>query len=810
MNKKIFIISAILILAVSAGVVYFDRVILQKEAKAFIIEGIEKSTGKKCAIRSIKFNIFKGIVVKDFIISENNVAIINIKEAYASFLIQPFFKKQLIIPSIKLKSCEIFLERNKNGIVNLAELFSKTKFSDTKYNILIRRVKLSGASINFRDDALTSPVTGKMRDLNADIYVSLTGKMRFNFEFGLQDDALMKINVAGEYDNAKNELKLEGNIKDILPDRFKPYYSQSNFSLPEGRCDVGINLLLKESVIDAGMKIETRDLVFSKDNITAKVNSAIKCNLKFNLNDKKLSYSGNADVISLGLSGIETIDSINDVKGNFAFDDTGISSSDIAARVLNLPVKARFTLNDYSNPSVKVDISSIVDLADLQNILKDTFNIKLPANLEGQGKLYVALEYELPQTSSSHVGGFLEVENAKIALSKASAPLESVRGKFNFTDKQLRWDGLEFDYLKTQYSTSGMLTNFDTPGIQFKLSSKNLTLESVFGVNDKLITISKLSGTYFDSQFSINGSLDLSDEPSMEANLNGTLEVDLKDLKEFFKGFKDKQDKMKLSGIVHTEFNLKGDVKDLRSCDLDAKFSSASLSAYGLKPSGVFVNYKQGGGIAEIPFIHAALYGGTVDASAKINMMPKDIPYSVNAEIRGVKIEQLKADTPFKDKDIAGAIYTKLKLIGYSNNVDRLTGSGNVSISNGKLWQLNLFRGLGVLIFTSDFSNIMFKEGGCDFTIGKKEFFTDKLMLRSDLLDLYGPVTIDFQGGIKAELRADMKEEALGYGAKRNIKTAIGQYGIIDINGTLKEPKYNLKPDVGSIIEDIADRFMQR
>ena len=175
-----------------------------------------------------------------------------------------------------------------------------------------------------------------------------------------------------------------------------------------------------------------------------------------------------------------------------------------------------------------------------------------------------------------------------------------------------------------------------------------------------------------------------------------------------------------------------------------------------------------------------------------------------------MKIEQLKSDTAFKDKDIAGVIYMKTKFAGYSNDTSRLTGSGHITITNGKLWQLNLFRGLGVLLFTSDFSNIIFKEGNCDFTVQDSAVSTDYLMLKSDLLNFYGPMKIDFHNNIKADLKVELQEEALGSGTRKNITTTIGRYSMIGITGTLKEPKYNLKADVDGIMGDIADRIFSQ
>lgn len=381
--------------------------------------------------------------------------------------------------------------------------------------------------------------------------------------------------------------------KSCLFSRLSRYYEKFKFSILEGKCDTSANLRFKDNILFADLNIQAKGLVFSKDKITSRIDSDIKVAAKYNFNDQQLVYSGNADTANLEIAGIEVIDEINNVKGDFAFNNSGISSNDVSADILGLPVKGRFSLADFSSPVIKADISSDVDLVILQGILKDTFAITLPADLSGKGRLYVAIEDAFPQTDSPHVGGFLEMSGAKIVIDKNKPALEGVTGKFNFTSNQLTWSGLEFKRLGESYETSGMLTNFKSPGVQMKLSSENLEVESVFGINDKLITFSKLTGTYYNSKFSIEGDLDATDSSSTGVNLTGTADVDLNDLKVPLKKFKDKLDKIKPSGIVHAEFTLNGNVNDLKYCDIEAKLSSSSVSFYDFRSSGVFLNYRQ-------------------------------------------------------------------------------------------------------------------------------------------------------------------------------------------------------------------------
>ena len=264
MNKKIAIICVIFVFIISASLAYFDRVVLQKRVKTLVINEIESSTGKKCAIRSINFNIFKGVVIRDLIVSDNNIAIFNSKEVSCSFLVLPLLKKEVIISSLRFRSPEIFLQRRNDNSVSMIDLISKNKTGGTTLKLLVSRISLRGGSINFRDDTLVPPFTKKINNLNANIYFSVPAKVRFNFEFGLQDDAAAKINASGEYQILKKELKADVDIKDLSPAQLSPYYSKSNFSILEGTCDATMNLVFKNDCLAAGLRGQMKGLVFQR------------------------------------------------------------------------------------------------------------------------------------------------------------------------------------------------------------------------------------------------------------------------------------------------------------------------------------------------------------------------------------------------------------------------------------------------------------------------------------------------------------------------------------------------------------------
>jgi len=809
MKRRIIIISTILLLALLGASIYVNRVVLSPKVKELIVKSLEEATGKKVVLGSVRFNIFRGIILKDLIVYDGNRAIINSKSASCVFLIHPLLKKELVIPSVRFDSPELYLERRPDGSVNIMDLFSHQKMREGRYRLIVRRVVVRNADIVLRDNSIDEPFSKEIKGLDLNAYLTLPANVKFDCAISLPGDPVQRIKLAGEYIIPQKEFKSDINITDFEPKEIGAYFKKFNFSLSGGKIDAKINVSATNDAVVVNMDGRTRKLAFARDGLTARLDSDIEASAEYRALEGSVTYSGSVNCADMELGGVEAVDKIENIKGDFVFDNTGLSCDDLSARTLGLAVEGKLVLVDFANPLLNIEVNTDVGLTELGDILKGPFRIKLPADMIGDGRLFVTLQYNPLQPWTCQASGYLDTRGARIVLDKTRPALEDVTGRFGFSSNQLSWDGLTFRCGNTKYETHGMLTNFDSPGIRMGLASEDLTLDAIFNASERRLIFSKLEGRYLNSRFSAQGQLDTAGDAKGIIDLSGAADMDLADLKKIFKASKDKLDKAKLSGTMHARFNVKGDMSDIKRYSVDAQVSSDSISAYGLKPSAVSLNYKQNGGAADISSLHAALYGGTLDAASRIDLTTKEMPYSASAELAGVKLEQLKNDTGLRDVTIAGSVRMKVKLKGASDDLSRLSGSGRIDITNGNLWQLNLFKGLGMLLFTSDFNNVVFTEGGFDFSIKDKAVSTDNFELSSHLLYLYGHVTLDFQNSIDALLKAEFTDEAIDSRAVKGVTTAIGRYSLIDIKGTLKDPKYHIKADVPSIVEDLAQAMLQ-
>ena len=173
-------------------------------------------------------------------------------------------------------------------------------------------------------------------------------------------------------------------------------------------------------------------------------------------------------------------------------------------------------------------------------------------------------------------------------------------------------------------------------------------------------------------------------------------------------------------------------------------------------------------------------------------------------------LERIKAEFAFKGADVSGDIKAYVNLTGYVKDVTKLSGVGRLTITDGRLWELDLFKGLGRSIFTSDFSSIVFSEGSCDFKIVDQVFFADGIDLKGDLMRLSGYGMIGFDRAIDGVLRPEINENAMWPGTQRSIAMAVQRGTAIEIKGTLKDPRFRTRTDILTVVGGVAGALLSQ
>ncbi|MEK6727197.1 MAG: AsmA family protein [Candidatus Omnitrophota bacterium] len=830
--KKIIVIIFLLILILAGATAYLNNAFLPQKIKSLIINNLQQATHKNVSLGALQFSIFKGLVLKNLNIYEGEKSVVNIKEASCTFLILPLLQKKIIIPKVKVKQAVISLVRKGDNTFNIPLLVAlppqaapiekpqkeiqglaapkAAVVPKKKFSVIVNSIAIKGARINFQDDTL-SPVFNKtIENLNLDLSLSLPASIKFSLKSQIIASPVINITAAGEYKIPELAFTAKISLQNLSCQEFSAYLKGEGFDISEGLINTQVDLKSKDGEFLALVLAQGEDLVVSKENIRASLALDTKVSIEYGLKENRLKFSGKSTISKAMVKGLEGIGEINSINGELAFDNSGIHSDKLNADILGIPVVAQFKLQDFKNPFLDINIAATLSLDTAQGILKDRFKFILPASVKGNASLVLNIKGNAPIQENLQASGYLDIISAFVKPDKFPSSLEDINGRVNFSQDSFSWEDLNFKYSGAPYKTRGSLTGFKSPKVELALISSELSLDSSLAVNKSFISLVKLEGRYLNSKFSVSGKLDTSAPSRPGADLKGELDIYAQDLKKLFAKFKNQLEQADPQGRVNMQFFLNGDINDFKSCALQAKLSSPRLSIYGLKPESLSLDYTQGNGMADISLMQLSLYDGVAKISAKMNLGSQNIPYSATLDMQGVKLEKLKMDTGARNKDISGTLSSRIKINGFYGDISSLSGAGNILIAEGKLWQLNLFKGLGSLIFARDFADIIFKDGSCDFLIKDKQILSDNITLKSNIADISGSARIGFDSSLDASLNVKILDEMAPLsGGFKDLATAImgeaGRFGIIKISGTLKEPKYKFKPAVVDIIKGLKD-----
>ena len=807
--KKFIIITLILFLILGAVTVYLNKVVLPVKIKELIISTLKKQTGKDVTLKSLEFSIFKGLILQDLVISDTQNVILSTRQASCSIFIWPILKKQIIIPGITLKSPYIFLERKADGSFNLQDLFSAATVPAKKsdFSVSVFQISILSGNVVFQDDTLATKFKKEIKNIQLNLYLGLPADVRFNFKGEIPQSPDVFISASGQYKILTREFSGNVTVKNLSLLEFGAYYNNLS-QLVSGSIDLEAQINFKDQVLQANINAKGENLALEKDKLKAKLNAGVQAKVEYNLQTKKALFDGFCNIWQADITGIDLLGEINNLRGTFSFNQRSLVADSLKAQLLGVPFEIKLGIKDFKTPVLSINTD--LDLSILPPIAKEKFNFNLINSASGKAALTIKAHPD--ELGVWRVDGEVGIIGGGLKLDKQDIPVEDIASVIEFSKQGFSWRDTKFKYQGLEYQSNGTFSDFKAPNIKLKLFSHDLSFTGNFDLLGKKMKISQLNGKYLDSQFSVSGDVDNSDFANPQVDLSGKLNLELANLSKIL----DKQypaiKSMRLAGQMDAQFNLNGNPLNFKNCYLQAKLNSSNFSLYGLNMQSLSVDFLLDQKLVKIPNLRIGIYDGLIEGAGTLNLDTADLPYQLELQANGIKLEKLKMDTASKNKNISGTLLAELKLNGYSADLSKLSGAGSFSVKEGRLWELNLLQGLGNLLFTKDLGSLELSECDCYFLIKDKFISTDKLQIKGNIVNLSGPLKVGFDGSLEGAMNVDILSEMVPVsGTFKDLTTAIigqsGKFAIIKLSGTLSKPKYSFKPQVNNIIKGLADVF---
>ena len=824
--KRPIIIAVVLILlfSISAGILYLNNVYLPVKVKGRLADSLSIYLNYNVEIEKLKFSPIRGVVIQNIIvydkIRDKENTILTIKEASFHILFLPLIKsRNIIIPIMHIDSPYLNIRYLQDNTFNFSRIFllkpkpkSKPKI---KFSFLIYKINIFDGKGIFRDERLTPEFTKTIQDLDIVLGIRHLTKIAFLIEGALltEKSGVSALSIQGDYNLKSKELNSKLKIDNLVIPEFSPYLKALPLSIASGTIDSGaLEIKFKDNLISLKGAISTKALALRKADLALTGDINIEPDLSYSLDRNALDYKANIKFVQADLNGLPYIEKLSSISGDMGLAKNKLWTDNLKLQALDSAFTLKATADNFGNPYVKLNFKS--GQVNLEKILPVLPFKTQGLNLSGVAAADINIEGALGRPPLDTKIN-LQISDAKLETALLKEPLNNIKGEVDLAGDTINWINLNFNYLNTAYTSSGKLADFQTPEIIFGLNSKDLDLKSDIKIKDTVVRIITFAGKYMNSTFDVEGAIDTQDKDNLNMDLMvNQINLNPSDAFTFLPpALSENLKKIKLNGILNIKGALNGRVKDYKGWNLALETTADTFSIYDLKLSGLTFNLEEKHGTLNLSRFTASSYAGLLNMDFISDLKPETPNYYLKFNGSGVDLSKLKMDTGLKDKDIAGTLNISAELSGELNDLASLKGNGTLSVTEGRLWQLNLFKGLGELFLLPDYEKIAFKEAFGEFNIADKFLSTENLRLTSDQLNLDCRGKLGFDGTLDFTFYSEVNKALIRESADIRKFTAailggLGEALTIKVSGTIQKPKYRIIPVAADLIKNIKDFFL--
>ena len=648
MLRKIFFLFILLVVLGSIGLWYVNENIMPTKGKSLIIDNLTKATGREVTLESVYYNPFRGIVVRDFVISDDpkyNRKFLEVKKLYLNILYLPLFQeKKLVISSIRIDSPKITFtidNQNKWNFESLAFLI-QPKPAAERMNILVNSIIISNARIAFEDLA-TEPVFRKElkdTDFQASLSYPLKIKYRLNSKLNISRDN--SLSADGQFDPVKKGATLNLKLKNIPLGEFQPYYAGMPFKALTGSLNgnisaaysqdnaltvatvssvTGLNLLRENFTARGSIDLSGKMTVDLKDKTKTKmpcvINAAAKLakaeliskgftvkgdvdangKFSFDLKDKSvpLKYTADTQLRDTRLTGVPVFGVIDRINGKIYFDEAKLWTDLLKGLAKGFDCVFSGSVKDYTNPHLSLTAKTDLDLGKLNELLTPEMRGKLKGyTLNGISKVSLNVSGLLKQQDKVPLAYTVtsELLDCGVKPDFLDKPIKSINGNLIVKPDSLALRNISAFFNDKKYLISGEITNFKTPACDLSLSSDDLKLKTAFKYLEDSVAFSKLDGRYKNTVFNLAGSYADFKDPAL--NIKGTLLTNLSEILPYLpKGNSEFFGKLDPAASLSSSFEFKGKTKKQETWNLLLNKFQGKSGAVDLDLFGSIADFKE-------------------------------------------------------------------------------------------------------------------------------------------------------------------------------------------------------------------------
>jgi type II secretion system protein N len=216
-------------------------------------------------------------------------------------------------------------------------------------------------------------------------------------------------------------------------------------------------------------------------------------------------------------------------------------------------------------------------------------------------------------------------------------------------------------------------------------------------------------------------------------------------------------------------------------------------------------------GTLEFSQITARAGDGDVAGNFSMQTLAEDSPFNVEVKFRNVQADRIVTEAGGPVGVLQGRLEGNFRASGKTADADALTGSGDVTLSDGQVKQYSLLVALGQVLQIEELTQLHLEQAEAKYHIDPGVITIDSLILHSANIHLSANGTITFAGKMHLDSKLAINEKIrsqLYKPLRANFQPADepGYYSLdFQVTGSVERPKTNLLDKV--VGRDLKDFF---
>lgn len=387
--------------------------------------------------------------------------------------------------------------------------------------------------------------------------------------------------------------------------------------------------------------------------------------------------------------------------------------------------------------------------------------------------------------------------------------LEALEGRVVMEPNLLTAAGLRATWRGQPVQLDGTLVNFTAPEISGRATVGEVAADVALAVAGPRLAVTEVTATYRKSNAVITGTMTLG--APVTGALRARFALDAADALSLLPPTTATSlQAWRPAGRLKGECTLDGLLTDARRLTGQLSLHAGEFTARGIRLENLLIEYRQRDGRAMLSALTALLYGGTVAATGTLALDDPRGPFTAQLNVAHLELGRAASELNWKDQQISGQLSGDCQLQGSTAaGPASITGDGRFQVTNGRLFELPLLKGLADMLGAPALRRVVFRDAAGTYRVGDGQIATDDLTVYGDLATLTAVGRVTFAGALDARVLASIDPTA--FERSPQFAHKLGEFlhqagylvGEIHLGGTLANPTYQVVPiSLNRILKD--------